>query len=114
MKTKLLWLVCIAAFELFLLFARSVSQLIRAEGGNVKLLRVPNQGIQPQATLDGRGDLHLIYFAGDPQAGDLYYVRRPGGMTMFTSPIRVNSEPGSAIATGSIRGAHLAVGKGGR
>ena len=32
----------------------------------------------------------------------------------FSTPLRVNSRPGSVIATGTIRGAHLAVGKNGR
>jgi hypothetical protein len=32
----------------------------------------------------------------------------------FTKPLRVNSEPSSAVATGTIRGAHIAIGKNGR
>src|SRR5207253_4479287 len=32
----------------------------------------------------------------------------------FSEPLRVNRHPGSAIAIGNIRGAHLAVGKNGR
>jgi hypothetical protein len=82
--------------------------------GKVKLLRTPNGGLQPQAALDERGVLHLVYFTGEPQGGDLYYVRRDAGKTEFTSPVRINSEPGSAVAVGTIRGAHLAVGKNGR
>src|SRR5215510_13958584 len=82
--------------------------------GKVKLLRTPNGGIQPQAALDERGVLHMVYFSGEPQGGDLYYVRRDAGKTEFTSPLRVNSEPGSAVAIGTIRGAQLAVGKNGR
>ncbi|HEV2667701.1 MAG TPA: hypothetical protein VG324_22490, partial [Blastocatellia bacterium] len=46
--------------------------------------------------------------------GDLFYVRRERAKEYFSSPIRVNSQPGSAIATGSIRGAHIAVGRNGR
>jgi hypothetical protein len=80
---------------------------------NVNLLRVPEGGIQPQAAVDGQGTVHLVYFRGDPPRGDLYYVRSRDG-AKFSEPIRVNSEPGSAIAVGNIRGAHLAVGQGGR
>jgi hypothetical protein len=80
----------------------------------VKLLRTPNGGLQPQAALDECGVLHLLYFTGEPQGGDIYYVRREAGKTEFTSPVRVNSEPGSAVAVGTIRGAQLAVGKNGR
>jgi hypothetical protein len=77
----------------------------------VQVLRTPERGIQPQAVVDGKGVLHLIYFKGDPGKGDLFYVQRKTGKDDFTEPIRVNSEAGSAIAVGSIRGGQLAIGK---
>jgi hypothetical protein len=80
----------------------------------VKLLRTPDRGIQPQALLDAKGVLHLIYFKGTPGHGDIFYVRSDDGGEHFARPLRVNSEPESAIAIGNIRGAHLAVGKAGR
>jgi hypothetical protein len=80
----------------------------------VTVLRVPNQGLQPQVAMDGKGIVHLIYFRGDAAAGDIFYVHSEDGGTTFSSPLRVNSQPGSAIAIGNIRGAHLAVGKNGR
>ncbi|MBO0862282.1 MAG: exo-alpha-sialidase [Chloracidobacterium sp.] len=82
--------------------------------GKVNLLRTPDGGLQPQVALDERGVLHLVYFKGEPSGGDIYYVRRDPGKTEFTSPISVNSRPGSAVAIGTIRGAQLAVGKNGR
>jgi hypothetical protein len=89
-------------------------QSMSQAAGKAKLLRIPNGGIQPQVALDERGVLHMVYFTGEPQGGDIYYVRRDAGKTEFTSPLRVNSEPGSAIAIGTIRGAQLAIGKNGR
>jgi hypothetical protein len=80
----------------------------------VTVLRVPNGGIQPQAALDAKGTLHLIYFKGDAGAGDLYYVKRAAGKKRFSAPVRVNSRPGSAVAIGSVRGGQLALGQGGR
>jgi RNA polymerase sigma factor (sigma-70 family) len=80
---------------------------------NVVRLRVPNHGIQPQVAVDSRGGVHLLYFKGDPAAGDLFWARSEDGIT-FKHPIRVNREPGSAVAIGNIRGAHLALGKNGR
>jgi hypothetical protein len=77
------------------------------------LLRVPNKGIQPQTVVDGKGVVHMIYFAGEPGHGDIYYVRSDEG-EHFSKPLRVNSHAGSAIAVGNIRGAQLALGKGGR
>src|SRR5262249_32704717 len=80
----------------------------------VNLVRTPNGGLQPQALMDGNGSPHLVYCTGEPGAGDIFYVRRERGKEDFSSPIRVNSQPGSAIATGTIRGAHIAIGKNGR
>jgi hypothetical protein len=80
----------------------------------VNAVRVPNGGIQPQIAADGKGVLHMVYFAGEAAHGDLFYVRsRDGGVT-FSAPIKVNSHPGSAIATGNIRGAHVVIGRNGR
>ena len=80
----------------------------------MNLLRAPDGGIQPQAVLDGRSTLHLIYFKGEAGGGDIYYVRKPRGAAAFSKPIRVNSQDGSAVATGTIRGAQIALGRGGR
>ncbi len=80
----------------------------------VTLARVPHDGIQPEATIDDEGTLHLIYFAGDSRAGNLFYVRSHDYGSTFSTPVRVNSQPGSAIATGTIRGGQLAIGRDGR
>jgi hypothetical protein len=81
----------------------------------VKLLPVPDGGIQPQAINDSAGTVHLIYFKGQsPRAGDLYYVRRQAGQDHFSDPIRVNSRPGTVCAVGSVRGGQIALGKAGR
>ena len=80
----------------------------------VTVVRVPAGGIQPQVAVDENGAVHMIYYQGDPQNGDLYYVRSRDGGATFSTPLRVNSSPGSAIAVGNIRGGHLAIGKNGR
>src|SRR5438128_3521551 len=80
----------------------------------VELVKTPNGGIQPQAAIDARGVLHLVYLKGDPGASDVYYVRREPGQDGWSVPVRVNTRPGSAIAVGTIRGAQLALGRGGR
>jgi hypothetical protein len=76
--------------------------------------RVPNGGIQPQTAVDDHGTVHLIYFRGDPSHGDVFYVRSTDGGATFSSPLQVNHQPGSAIATGTVRGAQIAVGRHGR
>jgi hypothetical protein len=79
----------------------------------VTTVRVPYGGLQPQATLAG-GVLHLLYYSGDPASGDLFYVRSTDLGATFSPPVRVNSQPGSALALGTIRGGQLAIGREGR
>jgi len=66
----------------------------------VTLARVPNGGIQPEAAMDAAGALHLIYFSGDPHAGDVYYVRSTDFGETFSKPIRVNSNPAAQSPPG--------------
>jgi hypothetical protein len=80
----------------------------------VTVIRVPQGGLQPQGAVDSKGVLHLIYLKGDPGSADIYYARKPPGAAEFSQPIRVNSELGSAIAIGSVRGPQLAIGRNGR
>lgn len=83
-------------------------------GERVRVLRVPAGGLQPQSVVDDRGVLHLLYFAGDADHGDVFYVQSLDDGSTFSSSVRVNSQPRSAIAIGTIRGAQLAIGKAGR
>src|SRR5437762_6516724 len=91
------------------------SRHVRARGiAQITLLRTPHEGIQPQTVLDRNGVLHMIYFKGDASAGDIEYVRRAADGKDFSQPIRVNSEPESAVAIGTVRGPQIAVGRNGR
>ena len=83
-------------------------------GTDITVKRVPDGGIQPQAVADPRGVLHLIYFKGDPAGGDIFYTFSKDAGGRFSPPITVNSQSGSAIAMGNIRGAHIALGAKGR
>jgi len=80
-----------------------------AGAGEVEFLRVPDGGIQPQAVADGEGTLHLIYYRGGRQNGNLFYVTRPPGQTQWSRPIRVNSREGSANRNEAISRAQLAI-----
>ncbi len=80
----------------------------------VLLARVPDGGIQPQAAVDEHGTVHLVYFSGDPMAGDLFYAHSNDGGATFSKALSVNSTKGSAVAVGNIRGAHIAIGRSGR
>lgn len=39
------------------------------------LIRTLDSDIQPQATIDGKGIIHLFYFKGNARGGDIYYVK---------------------------------------
>jgi hypothetical protein len=80
---------------------------------DVRMTRVPNGGIQPQVAIEPNGTLDLLYFSGDPKSGDLFLVRSADHGLTFSSPVQVNSQSGSAIALGTIRGGQMAVGAGG-
>jgi len=83
-------------------------------GPQVRLERVPENGVQPQVLVDSAGTVHLVYLNGDPKACDVMYCRRAAGQVDFGSSMRVNSKPGSAIAIGTVRGAQFALGRNGR
>lgn len=79
----------------------------------VREIRVPNGGIQPEA-LAAAGIIHLLYYSGDPAHGDLSYVKSTDEGQTWSRPLRVNREPGSAMALGTIRGGKMALGRNGR
>lgn len=81
----------------------------RADAGDVEVIQTPHEGIAPDAEVDGRGVIHLVYVSGE----DVYYVRSSDRGKTFSPPIRVNSEPGTAYG-GKYRGPDIAVGKKGR
>jgi hypothetical protein len=84
-----------------------------AEPPRVHVVSTPGDGLQPDALVDAQGTIHLVYLKGDPKACDVFYVHRAAGEPVFSAPQRVNSQPGSAVAIGTIRGAQLALGRNG-
>lgn len=99
---------------LVMLCATTAVAAERAADKQVRVVRLPEGAVQPQAATGADGATHLIYFKGDPAAGDIYYTclsaNAEAGET-FDRALRVNSHLASAIAIGNIRGAHLALGK---
>src|SRR5262245_61828993 len=95
----------------FMLIATALAA--SAAGAGVELARTPDGGVYPRAAVDERGVVHLIYFKGDPQAGNVFYVRSEQGGE-FGKPIQVNSQDKSAMIIGTVRGPQLALGKGSR
>lgn len=88
------------------------STVMRANGtGSVDLVRVPDGGLQPDVAVGGDGRVHMIYFAGEPAHGDVFYTRLDADGRLAPA-VRVNGQPGSVLATGNVRGAHLALGGG--
>ncbi len=79
----------------------------------VRIEHIPESGVQTQIAVDAAGTAHLVFLRGAPGASDVRYAKRPAGAKEWSAPIAVNSEPGCAVAMGTIRGAQLALGAGG-
>jgi hypothetical protein len=73
----------------------------------------PERGIQPRAIVEADGTLHLVWYRGDAGGGDLFYARQPKGASLGKAQ-QINSEPKSAVSTGTIRGAQVVLGRAGK
>lgn len=92
----------------------TIASCFRLSAAEIKLERVPEGGVQPQVAVQADGAVHLVYLKEQKDGADIRYARRPAGGSAWEPSITVNSVPKSAVATGTIRGAQLALGKGGR
>ena len=101
------------ASALLLALSAALTLVIAQAGAAVSIERLPESGLQPQAVAAPDGTIHLIYLAGDAKASDILYRRRTtdGG---WSDPLKVNSQAGSAVAIGTIRGPQLAPGRNGQ
>lgn len=95
--------------RVFLAFALTLSLANAA----VRIERLPGPGLQPQTIVTPDGTVHMIQLAGDPKASDILYRQR-NSRGEWSEAITVNSQPGSAIAIGTIRGPQLALGRKGQ
>ena len=102
------------SFPLYCAAAALFSALTATAGAAVEFQRLPAGGVQPQVVVTEDHAVHQLWLGGDPKAADVFYKRVPEGRPDTHGPVRVNSQPGSAVALGTIRGAQLAVGRAGR
>jgi hypothetical protein len=109
MRKAILSLVAAAAIAGFVYAAASNTQ----KAPTVAVLRTPHEGIQPQI-VEKDGVIHLLYFTGEASGGNLNYVQSRDNGRTFSTPIRVNSETGTAMAVGNMRGGQIAIGGDGR
>src|SRR5574339_562167 len=82
-------------------------------GMPVAVVSLPEGAIQPQAVVDTNDVVHMVFFSGKAAGGDLYYVKLAADGARLSQPVRVNSIEGSALATGSVRGAQVSLGRNG-
>ncbi len=82
----------------------------------VQVLQLPDHPLQPRVAVADDNTVHLVYMTGDPKHADIQYRRWLANPKTkdFSEPVRVNSESGSAIALGTVRGPDLAIEKSGR
>ena len=90
-----------------------LSLAIAQAGAAVIIEQLPGAGFQPQAIAAPDGTVHLIYLTGEAKASDILYRRRKTD-DVWSDPLRVNGQAGSAVAIGTIRGPQLALGRNGR
>ncbi len=81
---------------------------------SVAPLRAPRGGIQPLAAVDEQGVIHLVAYVGEAKSGDLLYLRSSDGGKTFGEPLPITTEATRACAFGAVRGAQMALGRGGR
>jgi hypothetical protein len=79
----------------------------------VSVDRVPAGGVQPQVVAGSDGTIHLAFLGGEPRRSDVMYARRDPGEQGFSAPLLVG-QPGSAVASGGVRGVQMAVDPEGR
>jgi hypothetical protein len=80
-----------------------------APASRVALLHLPTNAIQPQLAVDSKGIVHVIYYTGDDAHGRLFHATL-GPAGSWSAPMPVN-HAANALATGAVRGAHLAIGR---
>lgn len=85
-----------------------------ALSADINLLRLPEGGRLPHAVIEDSGTVHVVYFEGEPRAGDLRYVTREPGASVWSEPMFVNSQPNTVVGIGPIDGGQIALGKDGR
>jgi hypothetical protein len=106
--------VCLTVVVLAAVGVAAAAPRARGSSSDVMVIRTPDEGLQPQAAVDRAGIVHVVYFKGPAAQGDLFYARLNSATGRFSGAVRVNTNAGSAIATGTVRGAHLALGRNGR
>lgn len=74
----------------------------------VKIASLPGNGFVPDAVVDEAGTVHVAYV----DSTDLYYVKSTDGGDSFSTPVRVNAEPGTVLG-GRYRGPDIDLGAGG-
>lgn len=79
----------------------------------VRIASLPGGAVQPDAAVDTDGRLHLVYLSGDSKQSDVFYATGMAAAELGAG-MRVNTNAGSALMGGTIRGAQLALGAGGR
>ncbi len=75
----------------------------------VAVMRIPDGGRMPHASVGRDGTTHLMYYRGAMTGGDLLYVSRAQSAAEWSTPTRINSEPRSAVGMGPMDGGDMAL-----
>lgn len=97
---------------LVVLLAPSAPQAAQAPA--VRVVRAPEGAIQPRVARDAEGGIHLVTYSGEALGGELWYARSSDGGRTFGERLALTTPETRACAHGAVRGAQLALGRGGR
>lgn len=87
--------------------------LVSLLAGPIEFIRLPPGGMQPQLEVDARQDIHCLWLDGEPASANVRYANVHGTNGFPARAIQVNSQAGSALAIGTIRGPQFALGPSG-
>jgi hypothetical protein len=77
---------------------------------SVTVVKTPGDGAVPDAETAKDGSIHVAYVSGE----DVFYVVSTNAGKSFSTPVRINSEPGTVHPANMYRGPDVAIGKNGR
>src|SRR5215469_14843340 len=67
---------------------------LQTDTQRLRVIRVPNGGIQPEVAVDTTGIVHMVYFKGEPGHGDVFYVRSKDWGMNFSPPCALTRSQG--------------------
>ncbi|NRA39816.1 MAG: hypothetical protein HRU15_16865 [Planctomycetes bacterium] len=95
--------------SIFLSIILAVLCMCSAQATELEVIKLGQGELGPVLATDEKDVIHLVYFKGNAQAGDIHYRRRSPQAADFSKAILVNSMKDSAMIVGAVRAPDMAV-----